>query len=595
MRSQSFKIEKSKSWALVLGVDISVASMKYVLLRRGASGLKIEGFGKHLLGSDVEDAWEKLQSIISLLTKKGGTAAKSKIVVGIGDNKVILKKESLPNLQKKEMEQTLSFSLQQELSSVGDDGEPVFDYVSIGADPNQSGHTMYVCTAITEDSALQKIAPFISNEIIPDKISPTVTSIANLVHFLPKQSRKKTIGIVDIGHSRSVLVIVKNENTEFFREMMIGGHDLTKSIIGTIFHEGKAIQFGNDEAEEFKLRYGYPLGYSEGMVFHGAPLEEIATMVRPVVERLCGELQRSIEFYKDKSDDIVDEIFLIGGGASTKHLAAAISETISMPVEPLPFPDFIKFSGGQDNKRKFATKFLEQAPALALAMEKDNQTNLLPVQYKKELKKNARQGIFKLAAAVIVIMLALGWNQLDNVLKVKRAKLAKIEKQVSLTSSNIGFVYEALKTKESLINGKLNQVNLIGTQSNISIVILQVVSNILPDMFDLDEFQYNPSPETDLPQTPRLDEEGKPVKEPILVNLIGSARKPANDVEVYLARFIIDLEATGIFSEVKLENKIYETSEPRYKTDSNDLIVGKAKTTFNFKIVATLNEEVGQK
>jgi hypothetical protein len=43
---------------------------------------------------------------------------------------------------------------------------------------------------------------------------------------------------------------------DFVREIVIGGDDFTKAITGTIFHEGRAIQFTNKEAIEFKIKHG---------------------------------------------------------------------------------------------------------------------------------------------------------------------------------------------------------------------------------------------------------------------------------------------------------------------------------------------------
>lgn len=575
MNSKSFKIEKSKPWPLVIGVDISATSMKYVLIRRKTGSVRVEGFGKYLLGQDSEEAWDKLQNLIRMLFKKGSLIGKAKIVVGVSDTKVVLKTESLPQLPRNEMEQTLKFSLQQELNIVGDEGEPVVDYVPVGPDPAQTGNTLYLCTAIAEDSAIQKIGPFIGNDIIPDKVIPTVSSIANLAYFLPRQSRNKSVGIIDIGRTRSVLVIVNNEKTEFFREMMIGGHDLTKSIIGTIFHEGKAIQFGNEEAEEFKMRYGYPLGYSHGMVFHGAPLEEIATMIRPVVERLCGELQRSVEFYKDKSGGQVDELYIIGGGANTKHLAEAISDSVAIPVEPLPLTSALKIGGGPENRMKFEDKYLEQAPALSLALEKDNRTNLLPLQYKKELKKAARQNLIKFSSLLIITLVALGWYQLNRTLSEKRDRVAQIERQISISSRNTGLQYEALKKKEKMISARIAQVNSVGNQDNLAIYTLQTVSNLLPDIFELNSFVYNPEPEQTNRRLSNDGDESEQEVVPVQVDMVGAAVTFTNDVEVYLARFILDLNTCGLFSEVTLDKKIIEPE----------------KGSFEFKIVATVRTE----
>ncbi len=562
MKPKSFKIQKTKSWPLVLGVDISASSLKYVLIRHTAARLRVEGFGRHFLGDDQEEAWSKLQNIIGLLLKKGSALNKAKIVVGSGEARVILTHESLPNLAKKELEQTISFSLQQELVNAGEEGEVVFSYQPLGPDPRQSNNTVFLCQAISEGQAIHRITPFINNEIIPDKLTTTISSLANLIHFLPASKSKKEIGILDIGRSRSMLTIIKDGKAQFYRDIVIGGEDFTKAITGTIFHEGRAIQFGTKEAEEFKFQYGYPLGYSEDMTFHGAPLTEIGTMIRPVVERLCNEIQRSIEFYRDKFEGaVVDEIFLVGGGSQIKHLAEVIADTISLPVSPFSYPDELKISGRQNEKDNFKSRFLEQAVAVSLALESDDSRNLLPKQFMKELKRSRLQNIIRYAAAAVVALIALASFQLNSTLKEKKAEVSTVEKRGSLFSQNAGLLFTALEGQERELKTELVALKSRGSQDLTPIYILRMLSNITPSIFSLVSFSYGEAKaET---KKPEGTESAEPPGKQVIIS--GIVQKPPTDVEVVLAQYIIDLEESGFFSSVNLDKKMHLEEENAFR------------------------------
>ena len=349
MAGNHFQFNLTGSWPLVLGIDVGTHSIKYVLLRRRGNSLRVEGFGRSSIAKGESELSERISDFIQGLFVSGSRFRKAKIVVGLQGRNAILKTESFPQLSKKELHQTMTFSVQNELGAEADDGF-VFDYSEIGEDPDKEGNTEYLITGILGDVTADQIGPFAAEGIVPAKAVLSITALPNL---LGADSETGT-AILDIGNRNSTLILVRDGHVTFRREISVGGSDFTRAITGTIFHEGQAIQFSAEEAADFKNRYGYPLGFSDGMMYKGAPLSEVGTLMRPVVERLIGEIQRSIGFYQEKSGgEEIGTLYLIGGGAQLRHLSEVLSQKLEIPVERLDPPDQVGISGGSDQAELF--------------------------------------------------------------------------------------------------------------------------------------------------------------------------------------------------------------------------------------------------
>ncbi len=561
MELKSFKVEKKRPWPLVLGLDISPKSMKYLLLRRRGKGLLVEGFGKYSLEGESLEFSEKVQRAVNRLFQKGKGLKKARKVVGIDGANVIIRKESVPPLSKKEIQQTIYFGVEKDLAGEDEGTGFVYDYQAVGRDPENKDNTEYLIVAASSDVVDEKLNPFIAEGIIPTKVIPAVLSMANLAKFVPETDNKKIVGILDIGAERSMLVLLRNGQMDFFREIVVGGDDFTRAITGTIFHEGRAIQFTTDEALEFKLRYGYPIGFSEGMTFHGAPLAEVAAMMRPVVERLIGEIQRSIGFYKDKfGGEELEILYLVGGGARLKHLPEVLIEKIGIPVSPLPVLKGLRVSGGKKQQEIFKKRFLEQAVSLSLALETSQERNLLPPPYKKiQQIKLVEKSLRYAAAAVIGLFIFLSFNMHKQILSLRK-HVAVVENRVS-HSKNTGPIFAALLNKKNLLEGKIANLNPKMEQDDELIQVLKLFSHVVPKKLSFIYLKYGKEKAPSGRNRQRQKDNEKPKW---IVRVRGVNKNPPSDVGIYVAKLIVELEKSGYFSEVKMENDGFSPENKEY-------------------------------
>ena len=564
MNLNNYKIIQSRQWPLVLSINLGTQSLKYLILQRKGRKLKVLGFGRFSLDDEGMGS-ESFQQLVRWVVKKIARFKGIKTVLGLEGQQIVINTESLPALSRKELQQTIHFGIEREFSKEGAGVPFISDFLSLGPDPENEGNYQYMTMGAAEEAVEEKIYPFASEGVVPTKVIPSVLAVANLVRLIPDVNEQDMVGILDIGAQRSIFVVLKNGKIDYFREIAIGGDDFTKGITGTIFHEGRAIQFKTEEALEFKLKYGYPIGFSEEMTFLGAPLSEVGMMMRPVVERLLGEVQRSIGFYKEKSGGRdVECLYLVGGGARLKHLPDVLAEKMDIPVTVLPVPEELSVSGGVDQQKAFHHKFSEQAIGLALALESSPEGNLLPKSHKL-INRMAiiQRGLRCLAAAVVVLLVFLTYTYRSKIISLGE-RIASMEARVS-RSTNSGPMFESLQNKKLELDMKIRNLSRMMEQDETLIQVLRLFSHTVPENMTLILLEYGEE-EEDPRNVRRRAEEGQPDQNAPrkIVRIQGVSHKPSNDVRIYLAKLIVELEKSGYFSDVKFEKDTYAPEENQY-------------------------------
>ncbi|MEJ2628445.1 MAG: pilus assembly protein PilM [bacterium] len=268
----------------------------------------------------------------------------------------------------------------------------------------------------------------------------------------------------------------------------------------------------SEEAVDFKLKYGYPQEYSEGMTFHGAPISEIGTMMRPVVERLIGEIKRSIGFFKDKSESgDISRLYLLGGGAQLKNLPDVLSEKLDLAVYPLPFPKNIQVSGKKEQKKVFKTKYLEQAVSFSLALEELPEGNLLPALYKKIHKTSTLKRYVLMFIGLFTFILLMLWllgkkeiDMLNTTIQGYNKRLSDIRE-----ARNNAQLLTVLQGKEKKLLSQLSELSATYGQDEILIQALKLVSHVTPENCMIISYDYSIKQLTDNKKSPKQQNQKK--------------------------------------------------------------------------------------
>lgn len=547
----------------VLAVDIGYQNIKYLWLKKSRKQWIVENFGKISYQEDTEVPAEGLSKSISRLPFDPKKLKSSTVVIGLTPERYKVCKRSYPKLPAKELNQMVLFDLQREVMGEGESGEILYYLKSAGADLNQVDQIGYVLVGAAEEDITEKTTAFISHNIIPNMINIQFATFASLCHGLP--SHTGPVGFLDIGAQKSMLAIVQDGHIEYHREVMVGGNDFTKAITGTIFHEGRAIQLMTAEANEFKFKYGYPIGFSEGMTFQGAPLTEVGAMMRPVVERLAGEIHRSIGFFEEKGRvEKIQAVYLLGGGSLLKNLPEVLTEKVNIDIKRLPFPSNIRLGSHDKRSHIFQRKFAELAVAYSLVLSIDAKANLLPSIFKKIHMTAVIHRIVQYFILILIGGITLfSFNMITkkNALATELIRL-RVDVDEATTKEQL---YTSLKNKKE---GKASELQGIDNQIKTDprpFKILKMLSNITPDEFILTKVEYLSKAEDSSDK--KKKSEKKENENTWQLVLSGETKNPAEDIRIAVAQFVLELERSGYFTSIELTKDILADDRSSFMFD----------------------------
>ncbi len=210
--------------------------------------------------------------------------------------------------------------------------------------------------------------------------------------------------LVRMGEMRTVVTVINSHKLAFSREIAIGADDLYKAVMKKVTADDKSIQIDLPMARQLLKKYGFPkdrTGISEGSHID---LYKISIFLRPVVERITSELNRSLNYFKKQNPDLNWEVMLFDGVGSTfPNLVQTINQSLNLKAgyfNPLRTGKY-RFKGGkviaESQLPNFVTNF-------ALLAKNTEPLNIIPEKNRSEYRYIFRS---KLMTAMAVVLLPL--------------------------------------------------------------------------------------------------------------------------------------------------------------------------------------------
>jgi Tfp pilus assembly protein PilN len=298
-----------------------------------------------------------------------------------------------------------------------------------------------------------------------------------------------------------------------------------------------------DDAEKLKRNWGIPLEdeakadyLTDFGQFKG---EQITAMLRPVLERLVMEINRTVSYYaKTFKSERIDELYLSGGSSRMKNIDKFLMLNLEgiQKVKPLNILKAVR--GWSERKILGQELMMEQAaPYLAVAfglcLGKGGQVNLLPMREKLEQKANLLSMLLTFVfPAILVLNLAFyGFTYVTGLkYKLLGEKLGKEYQRLEPQARQID---DYLAKKKKLDDKKALLEKAKGKQPY-WMGVFKELSNILP-------------PEVILTRVETVE-----AKKPFQLVLRGKLYPRYTIVDLALSQLVMTLEDSPYFSQVEL-------------------------------------------
>ncbi len=327
--------------AVNVGLDIGATGVRAVALDTGKQPPVIRRIGQvdiergAVVAGEIVDP-EAVTAAISRLWKET-KLPKRRIVLGLANQRVIVRQVDVPRMSELELVEALPFQVQEYIPIPVE--ETFLDFVPIEEFTTPDGEPMLsiLVVAAQRDMVETLLAAVNAAGITPIALDLQAFGLIRAL-FYGDFDIGSVAAVVDIGSGVSQVLLVRAGEPRFVRLLQQGGEDFTAALV-----DGLDVTW--EEAEDLKRQVGLtPVGGEAAAITPTADdgdasvsaLEDRArTILDAQAERFIDEVRGSVNFYLGQSDDAeLSRIIVSGNGARLPHLANRLGDTLGARIEP---------------------------------------------------------------------------------------------------------------------------------------------------------------------------------------------------------------------------------------------------------------------
>ena len=299
--------------------------------------------------------------------------------------------------------------------------------------------------------------------------------------------------ILDIGGRCSTLVFI--DGSRFFvRTIPIAGDTITQQI-------AKEFNISYADAEELKRKHGY---VSLGGAYEESDSEvasAVSKIVRNVMTRLHGEINRSINVYRaTQRGRKPEKLYLAGGTSILPYMPRFFSEKLRVPVEYLNPFQVVGVGPAVDQQvlSEVAHLFAE---TIGLALRRIGtspiEISLIPDYVRKQNEFRSKRPYFFASAAAILLYLVItlwAYSQQATNIAAKRDEFNTFVSRQQAIQQRVKSANNKLLAANSQYDSALELLK----QRNNLIAFYSLIKSCIPDNVWLTEFTISSSPSSQI-------------------------------------------------------------------------------------------------
>jgi type IV pilus assembly protein PilM len=340
-----FSLKKNR----LIGLDIGSRTIKLAEIVDGKSGLALKNFNTVNIEpglieeGSIRDPETVSRYILELF--KSAKLKEKNVAISIGGYSVIVKKINVQTMSENELQESIHFEAEQYIPF--DISEVNLDFQILGESEHNPHQMNVLLVAAKKEMINEYINLMQMAKLRPRIIDVDAFALQNIFesNYSPEN---ENIALIDIGASKTSLNILKDNVSEFMRDVSLGCDQINDKIASTI---GCTIE----ESEAVKLANASDM----------MPVDDLKDIVESVVSDWCVEIKRALDFFLSTyPEEQISRILLSGGGANIKKFRELLAAETSAEVEVInPFQS-IEIDG-----QRFDASFLEKiAPQAAICM-----------------------------------------------------------------------------------------------------------------------------------------------------------------------------------------------------------------------------------
>ena len=304
-----------------IGLDIGATAVRVAHLSGAREAYTLQRFAQIALPSgavvdgEIRDPGAVSEAIAQVF--KRARLRTKRAVIGIANQRVVVRQVDLPYLDENEFRQSLRFQAADYIPMPVEEAELDFMVIDDYTTDKQEHMMRVLLVAAATDTVETYVSTVIAGGVQPDAIDLVPFAVARAVSSSARGDTplEGSEAIVDVGGGVTNVIVHANGEPRFVRILLAGGDDATNAL-------AEELGVSPEEAEAVKLDLGRDVGPEAGR-----------TVLRRQVDRLVEEIRGSLDYYLSQEDsEPVTSIILTGGGSLTSGLTQRLEALLRTPV-----------------------------------------------------------------------------------------------------------------------------------------------------------------------------------------------------------------------------------------------------------------------
>lgn len=309
----------------VVGLDIGTSGVRAAELTLGKGATTLERFGQVALppgavrDGEVVDS-DAVAGAIKQLWAQAKFSSK-KVVVGVANQKVVVRQVDLPWMPLAELRKSLAFQVQDYIPMPVE--HAILDFHPLEEFTNDSGDRMLrvLLVAAARDMVDSALLAVQKAGLQPAMVDLTSFAVLRSLYTPSALGSVEAEALVDVGASVTNIVVHQGGVPRFVRILLMGGADITDAV-------AERLGVPSDQAEAVKQSTGL------SAVLGAADAHPASRAIEQTGGAFVEEVRGSLDYYAAQPGaSRIGKVVLSGGGSRLLGLAERLSGATRLPVE----------------------------------------------------------------------------------------------------------------------------------------------------------------------------------------------------------------------------------------------------------------------
>jgi|RifCSP13_1_1023834.scaffolds.fasta_scaffold00605_11 type IV pilus assembly protein PilM len=314
-----------------VGLDLGTSAVRAAAVQIGKGQPALRAYGQVPLPAGAMNSGEIVdsQAVAAAITRlwKQVKLPRRDVVVGIANQRAIVRRVDLPFMPEQELRDALPFQAQEYIPIPI--AEAILDFVPLEEYSGPGGEPMIsaLVVAAQRDMIAEVVNVTDQAGLAVKAIDLQAFAVVRAVFSYSINLDSGAQALVILGGGLTQVAAVRSGSVRFLRIIPVGGDQFTKVL-------ADRVNLDTQIAEELKRRVGVAL---EGKPQRSGRIEEDATAVlTEEADALIEDIRGSLDFFASQPDGApVERLLLAGNAARLPNLANRLSRMLNLPIEPV--------------------------------------------------------------------------------------------------------------------------------------------------------------------------------------------------------------------------------------------------------------------